>query len=44
LKLETGTVRVVGIGRLDTLFGLGLIAIDFSLDDTAFLEFVTVGN
>jgi hypothetical protein len=36
LKLETGAFRLVGIGRLETLLGLGFIAIDFSLKGTAF--------
>jgi hypothetical protein len=43
LKLETGTVRLVGIGRLETLLGVGFIAIDFSLDRLLF-KFVTVGD
>ena len=43
LKLETGTVWLVGICRLETLFGLGFKAIDFSLDNTEFWDLSQLG-
>ena len=41
LKLETGTFQLVDTGRLETLLGLGTIAIDFFTRNAMHLGIVT---